>query len=117
LEIFFAPCIGLWYGIDAALGKRIGIKGLSETNLKQNRIFYLTYPYLHQAIFELDYFNPIRQMPSDELQSPENKLIPIRQLATDELVWMQNVALRIRQSPTDELRVPAEKLLKRLRAF
>ena len=96
------------------LAKAIGIKGLSETNLKQNRAFYLHYSYLFENILDMTFPTPIRQMPSDEFQNIENQSVIIRQALSDELMLLKNIETKIRQSPTDELRVPANKIITKL---
>ena len=64
------------------LAKSINIKGLSVTNLRLNRQFYHAYPQIHQtASDELKKIafdnNPIRQLPTDELENIENQLLKI----------------------------------------
>jgi predicted nuclease of restriction endonuclease-like (RecB) superfamily len=71
----------------SSLASKINIKGLSETNLKLCRQFYIIYP-------------EILETPTPEYQT----LIPvsIRQTLSDKLKWTDNDEDRIRQTVSDE---------------
>ncbi len=71
------------------LAKEINIKGLSATNLKLSRQFYITYPQLNQAVSEL--------LSNEQLDLLIN--IPISQSVTDHL------KIKKSQSATDELQI------------
>lgn len=65
------------------LAKQLNIKGLGETNLKQSRKFFLTYPQISQTVSDL-FNSKISQSVTDESFSSQSiKSIVIRQLATD----------------------------------
>lgn len=59
------------------LSKKIGIRGLSETNLKNSRLFYLAYPEIRQLMtdefIQKDLILQIRQLPTDESPADERK--------------------------------------------
>ena len=84
-------------GLLPRLAKEIGIKGLSETNLKQNRTFYLCYSYLFEYVLASTFPAQIRQTPSDEFQLPYNHDFGIRQMPSDEFNWHKNIESRIGQ--------------------
>lgn len=69
----------------AELAKQVNIKGLGETNLKQSRKFFLTYPQISQTASDL--FNTeISQMGTDEsFNDPLIKSVSISQSETDSL--------------------------------
>ena len=90
-------------GLMPRLAKEIGIKGLSETNLKQNRTFYLCYSYLFEFILASTFPDPIRQIPPDEFQHPNNQDYVIRQMPSDEFNWHKNIESRIRQLDVNNL--------------
>lgn len=96
------------------LAKEINIKGLSETNLKQCRIFYQVYPQLYEVITSLGHNFIIRQSATDELQLKDYQNVSIRQTASDELKWHRNIEKRIQQSTSAELYVSPDKLLQKL---
>jgi predicted nuclease of restriction endonuclease-like (RecB) superfamily len=89
------------------LSRSLDIKGLSETNLKINRLFYISYPQIRQILpNELqNNIMEISQTPSDELQ---NITIEISQTLSDEL---QNIAIGISQTPSDELQITDNQLI------
>ena len=64
-------------------------KFLSETNLKQNRTFYLCYSYLFEFILASTFPDPIRQIPPDEFQNPNNQDYAIREMPSDEFNWQK----------------------------
>src|SRR4051812_24209855 len=66
------------------LSRSLDIKGLSETNLKINRLFYIFYP-------------QIRQILPNELQ---NTIMGISQTPSDEL---QTYLIEISQTPSNEI--------------
>ncbi|MBT3209798.1 MAG: DUF1016 family protein [Bacteroidetes bacterium] len=101
-------------GLIPHLAKEIEIKGLSETNLRVCRQFYILYPHIFSILQEIKEYFPIHQLPTDELLNPDNKRLEIHQSLTDELATVENIANRIHQSATDELKVPAKKIIKRL---
>lgn len=71
----------------STLSDKINIKGLSETNLKLCRQFYSVYPQIASLISQKNndvLFLPIRQLPTDELQSAENEQYIISQSTTDQ---------------------------------
>jgi hypothetical protein len=76
------------------LSTSLSIKGLSVTNLKLNRLFYIAYPQIRQTV-------------SDELQ---NSTIGIRQTLSDEL---SNNSISIVQPPSYEAQL-AENIINRL---
>jgi len=88
------------------LSDSLDIKGLSVTNLKLNRLFYITYPQIAQTtINELNKIGMvIHQTLSDELY---NSAIGIRQTLSDELY---NSAIGIRQTVSDELQTANNQL-------
>jgi predicted nuclease of restriction endonuclease-like (RecB) superfamily len=57
--------------VITTLAKQLNIKGLAETNLKQSRKFYLTYPQIRQTISDI-FLSQIGQMPSDEFATIAN---------------------------------------------
>ncbi len=78
-----------------SLSKKLGIKGLAETNLKLSRQFYNIYPSILELLLQnSENWLPenIRQSTTDELQITISESITIRQSATDELRGTQNVA-------------------------
>lgn len=78
-----------------SLSKKLGIKGLAETNLKLSRQFYNIYPSILELLLQnSENWLPenIRQSTTDELQITINESFIIRQSATDELRATQNVA-------------------------
>lgn len=86
------------------LAESVRIRGLSKTNLKLCRQFYLAYPHLFSAVkevLETDSIQVIRigQTPSDQFENTEKQHVSIHQTASDEL---------------KHLLVPAEKLLTNL---
>ena len=71
----------------STLSDKINIKGLSETNLKLCRQFYSVYPQIASLISQKNndvLFLPIRQLPTDEIQSAENEQHIISQSTTDQ---------------------------------
>lgn len=56
------------------LAKQVSIKGLGETNLKQSRKFFLTYPQIGQTASDL-FHTKISQTASDLLEKPTADLI------------------------------------------
>ena len=78
-----------------SLSKKLGIKGLAETNLKLSRQFYNIYPSILELLLQnSENWLPenIRQSTTDELQITISESIKIHQSATDELRGTQNVA-------------------------
>jgi len=71
------------------LAKEINVRGLSTTNLKLSRQFYITYPGLNQVVSEF--------LSNQQLKIPIN--ISIGQLATDQLEIQKS------QSVTDKLEI------------
>ncbi len=82
------------------LSESLNIKGLSVTNLKLNRLFYITYPQIAQTtINELNKIGMvIRQTVSDELYISD---IGIRQTLSDELQTANNQLNKEIQSPVE----------------
>ena len=69
----------------AELSKQINLKGLGETNLKQCRKFFLTYPQISQTASDL-FNSKISQMRTDESSTKQlNNTTAISQSLTDEL--------------------------------
>ncbi|MCX6220462.1 MAG: DUF1016 N-terminal domain-containing protein [Bacteroidia bacterium] len=102
-------------GLLPRLVKEIGIKGLSETNLKQSRTFYLYYSHLFEFVLEATFPDQIRQTSADELQLSNNHDFEIRQMASDEFNWLAHIANRIRKSDIDRsLKVEADKIVRKL---
>ena len=59
------------------LSSSLNIKGLSVTNLKLNRLFYITYPQIGQTLPDQvkKTFMDIRQTVSDEFESIDNQVV------------------------------------------
>jgi hypothetical protein len=82
------------------LADNIPVKGISETNLKTFRQFYLTYPAISQALSDLLKQVPIVQTAPEQLTI--GKTGTIHQALTD--VLPENDC-RIGQTPSDKLQV------------
>ena len=81
------------------LSDNIHIKGISETNLRIFRQFYLTYPSISQTLPDL-----LRQLPiilTTPEKSPFNKRVSIHQTVSDKLI--ENPEIQIHQTLSDEL--------------
>jgi predicted nuclease of restriction endonuclease-like (RecB) superfamily len=74
------------------LAKQVNIKGLGETNLKQSRKFFLTYPQISQTVSDL--FNTkIRQSITDESFSDELIKSKVISQTPSDLLLESNVSL------------------------
>lgn len=83
------------------LAKKIGIRGLGETNLKTNRQFYLLYPQLRQVL-------------ADELKRMGLSTAPIRQLLTDEFYSPENQSLESGSVKSDILQISPSRIIDKL---
>lgn len=83
------------------ISKAVQIKGLSETNLKLCRQFYIIYPQILSLLFQQEFKNIL---PADFIKDviAENKSNSIGQSLTDELESTDSQLVKIGQSLTDE---------------
>jgi len=95
------------------LSSALNIKGLSVTNLKLNRLFYITYPQIRQAISGIQNIPiGIRQTLSDELN---NNTMGIRQTLSDEFLLVENQLVENTSTPFQDYENKlAEKLISKL---
>ena len=83
----------------SVLAKEINIKGLSATNLKLCRQFYVMYPYLNKVIsdfvttnqIELPIQYSISQSATDQLQSPKSQSAT-DQFKIDPIIFLNNIS-------------------------
>src|SRR5690606_3908492 len=97
------------------LAASVRIRGLSETNLKLCRLFYMAYPHLVSAIkVTLENggteVNRIRQSLTDELENTDNQNNTIRQTLSDEL----KQGLEVKSEEHDEQLLVPIKILSKL---